>query len=306
MLKKQIHPVCFFHFINAVTKNDMIFLLLSILSSTLIFIIFKVAQRFRIDIFQLILINYVVATSLGANLFSQKWNLSMTTSPWFPFAMLIGILFILLFFLIGKSTQKAGMSTTTLAAKMSVVVPVAYSIIIYNEKVDWLKGTGIALALVAVFMVIYKQGIFNNIQKLLLPLLIFLGSGLVDSMVKYAQHHLQAGNTALFSTVLFATAAFAGIIIALFRPLGWRFITHLPTLILGVALGAVNFGSLFFLMKALASKMMDSSVIFGLNNLAIVALSTLVGMTFYREKLSNLNRTGLLLAFISIFILIYV
>ena len=45
-----------------------------------------------------------------------------------------------------------------------------------------------------------------------------------------------------------------------------------------------------------AGKSMDSSVVFGANNISIVALSVLVGLLVFREKLSAVNWTGIALS----------
>ncbi|MCD4709565.1 MAG: hypothetical protein K8R52_01860, partial [Bacteroidales bacterium] len=69
----------------------------------------------------------------------------------------------------------------------------------------------------------------------------------------------------------------------------------------GLLLGAVNFGSIFFLVRALnynpaAGKSMDSSMIFGANNISIMALSVLVGLLVFKEKLIFVNWIGIVLS----------
>ena len=69
----------------------------------------------------------------------------------------------------------------------------------------------------------------------------------------------------------------------------------------GLLLGSVNFGSIYFLVRALhytspAGKNMDSSVIFGANNISIVALSVLIGLLVFRERLKLVNWIGVMLS----------
>ena len=47
---------------------------------------------------------------------------------------------------------------------------------------------------------------------------------------------------------------------------------------------------------------MDSSVIFGVNNIGIVALSVLIGLWFFKEKLLFLNWLGILLSAVALFL----
>jgi uncharacterized membrane protein len=69
----------------------------------------------------------------------------------------------------------------------------------------------------------------------------------------------------------------------------------------GFLLGSVNFGSIYFLVRALhytsrTGWQMDSSVIFGANNISIVALSVLLGLLVFREKLRPVNWVGICLS----------
>jgi len=68
-------------------------------------------------------------------------------------------------------------------------------------------------------------------------------------------------------------------------------------------LGLANFSALFFFIKALTSNVFDTSIIFGVNNVSILLLTGLAGIIAYKERVTLLNKTGLLLAIISIVIL---
>ena len=65
--------------------------------------------------------------------------------------------FIGLFFLIGQSSQKAGITVTTLATKLSVVFPVLLSLIYFNEQLNSLRIIGLVLAFVAIGLTLYKK-----------------------------------------------------------------------------------------------------------------------------------------------------
>ena len=68
----------------------------------------------------------------------------------------------------------------------------------------------------------------------------------------------------------------------------------------GFILGIVNYYSIYMLLKALDAENFESSTIFTVNNVAIVMLSTLVGLLFFKEKLSIKNWSGIAIAIISI------
>jgi drug/metabolite transporter (DMT)-like permease len=283
----------------------MIYLLLSILSSSIIFITFKLTERFNTNLIKLITINYLVATILGFSFNQHSISFGILSSKWLPFALVIGFSFILMFFLIGYSTRKSGVAVTTIASKMSMVVPVLFSMLYFSEKSGFLKISGLAIAAVAVFLSSYRP--INKSKGFLLfilPIIIFIGSGISDSLVKYAQTYYIPNNISLlFSTVVFFTALVLGIIYTLVRKNSISASFSLAEIIGGTILGIANFGSLYFFILALNNSKLDSSIVFGLNNICIVLFSVLIGSTIFKEKLTKVNFAGIILALAAILIL---
>ena len=283
----------------------MHFLILCILSSTGIFIVFRSLERFSIPAFPVIVVNYLTATVLGFVINGTSLDLStITTSGWLTMSILIGVLFILMFFLVDLSSRKAGISVTTVAAKMSVILPIAFSMLLDPaDRINLLKGAAILAALSGVFLTVYKPAKTSIDRAVLyIPLILFVGMGIVDSLVKFAQfRYVDDPDTALFSGVLFLNAFLTGVVILIFSP---RYLPHFlkpSRWVWGLLLGGVNFGSIYFLMRALnyispAGGSIDSSVIFGVNNTGIVALSILTGLIIFRERLSPVNWVGVFLS----------
>ncbi len=287
----------------------MYFLLFCILSSTGIFIVFKSIDRFGIPSFPVIVINYLVATLLGFLIHHDQARLmKIRETEWLPASMIIGILFIAMFFLVATSSRTAGISVTTVASKMSVIFPIVFSMLIDRaDRFTVLKGFAILLTLAGVTMTVFKPrtGKFNP-AVVYIPLLLFVGMGVVDSLVKFAQHRFVDDNqTALFSAVLFMNAFLTGILVLFFSRGHLPFFKRFAVWGWGILLGAVNFGSIFFLVRALNYKSaagagIDSSVIFGVNNTGIVALSVLAGLWIFRERLRPINWVGIFLSAIAL------
>lgn len=283
----------------------MHFLLLCILSSTGIFVIFKSLNRFNLPSFPVIVINYLLACVLGFVINAGGLDMeAIKNAEWLPMSMLIGFLFILMFFLVAYSSRKAGISVTTVASKMSVLFPIIFSMLIdSSDHLTPVKGAAILLTLFGVGLTVYKPGEGVSRKTVLyIPLLLFVGMGIVDSLVKFAQHRSVGDEeTALFSAVLFLNAFVAGFIILLFTPRNFRHFKKPAVWASGLLLGGVNFGSIYFIMRALnytsdKGAAMDSSVIFGMNNTGIVALSVLTGLLVFRERLSLTNWIGVVLS----------
>lgn len=289
----------------------MHFLFLCILSSTSIFIVFKSIDRQGIPAFPVIVINYLAAAILGFIINPGAISFSvLREAPWLPISVIIGILFIIMFFLIALSSRKAGISITTVASKMSVIFPILFSLLIDpSDRLTGLKAAAILATLAGVGLTVYKPGKSSlDLPLIYIPLLLFLGMGIVDSMVKFAQHRFVGdSHTALFSAVLFLNAFLSGLIALAFFPKYLRNFTRLSTWAWGLLLGAVNFGSIFFLVRALnyispSGSGTDSSILFGVNNLGIVALSVLVGLWIFKEKLLYVNWLGILLSAAALFL----
>lgn len=283
----------------------MHFLLLCILSSTGIFIIFKSIDRIQIPSFPVILVNYLLATILGFVIKPGQVRIAeVRNMDWLPSSILIGLLFILMFFLIAYSSRKVGISVTTVASKMSVIFPIIFSMLIDpGDHFSLLKGGAILFTLFGVALTVYnpREG-FSKGAVLYIPLLLFVGMGIVDSLVKFAQHRFVSDNdTALFSAVLFLNAFITGLVILIFSPKYYASLKNPAVWGWGILLGGVNFGSIFFLVRALnftssRGSMIDSSVIFGINNTGIVALSVMAGLLIFGERLKPINWVGVLLS----------
>ncbi len=284
----------------------MIFLVLSILSSTSIAIIFKLIKSLEVKIFPVIVINYFSATILG--LFLNNIDISFTSvisSSWIYVALVIGIFLIAGFYLIGYTTQKAGIAITTVSNKMSVILPMVFSILYYNESIGSIKIIGITLALLSVGLSVYKKRQVELDYKFIyLPILLFIVIGVIDSSIKLAQEDFVTENQIpAFTATSFCIAAILGVCFCLINKSSIKDFTNYKTLITGIILGAVNFGSFYFLIFALNHSNMESSIVYGVNNIAILSLSVVFAFSIFKEKLKFINWVGISLSIISVIIL---
>lgn len=282
----------------------MIYLLLSILSASVIFVIFKMFQKYKVNTLQAIIINYFFACIVGYFGYIKSTDLTLVPSKlWFPGTLILGALFISVFNLAAITTQKSGLAVVSVATKMSVAIPVFFGIILYNESTGILKVTGILLALVAVYLTSIKTSTGIKIKKenLIFPLLVFLGSGIIDTTIKYLETtYVAEDEVALFSTSIFAIAGMIGIIILIGQAAKGKLNITGKNILGGIILGVPNYFSIYFLVMALRSEGFESSTVFTINNVAIVLFSTLLGILLFKEHLIKKNWIGILLAIISI------
>jgi drug/metabolite transporter (DMT)-like permease len=258
-------------------------------------------DKFQINTFQAIVVNYITAFCCGFFFYGNGVTLpEIVERPWIYGAILLGVLFISIFILMALTAQRNGLSVASVASKMSVVVPVIFAVIVYKEQLSALKILGIILALLAVYLTTVKNdGNTFERKKLLFPALVFLGSGVIDTAIKFMEtRYVAEGETPIFSAAIFGCAFIFGIIIATIRK---DFKISGKTILGGIALGIPNFYSIVFLLKALRPEHLgDSSTVFPINNVAIVMLSTLLGILIFKEKLIVKNWIGIVIAIVSI------
>ena len=280
----------------------MIFLLLSILFSTGLFVVFKYFGIYKIDVLKAIFVNYIVAFSMGFFFAERQIPISeIYLQPWFSGALFLGALFVSIFFVMAMTAQKNGVSVTSIAGKMSVVVPVFFGIILYNESVTFLKIVGIIMALIAVYLSSVKEEKTEKNGTLLLPILLFIGSGTIDTLLKYIQENYVADeDVSIFSGSLFGIAGVFAFLILVIKTIKKRESFGYKNIIAGIILGVPNYYSIIFLIRALQNKNFESSTLFTINNVAIVVVSTLVGLFFFKEKFSIKNKIGVAMAILGI------
>ena len=280
----------------------MIWLALSIATSSLLYVIFKYFQIFKVNRLHAIVINYAFACLTG--LVAYRGNLDIhdiLKAEWLPYAVVLGTLFITVFNVMALTSQKNGLSVAAVASKMSLVIPVMAGFWLYEESFGWIKILGIALALASVVLTSAKtkNAVIKNKGYLLLPLLLFAGSGIIDTTLKYAETtHVPDGDEPLFSAVCFLIAFIIGIFIMLFEATQRRYVNG-RSLIAGVLLGIPNYFSIYFIIRALKTDM-ESSVVYPINHVGTVMLTSLLGIFIFKEKMIPKNYLGIAIAVVAI------
>ena len=274
--------------------------LLTILFGTMIITGFKVLHLLKMDALQVITVNYLVAVAYGFSVWQEPFSFAIWTSkPWFEISILIGVFFILTYFLFAKSSEKAGLAITAVASKMSVVFPVMAGFLIFGDRVSVQKVTGVLLTLAAFYLIFLpKKGLKIDYHFVLLPLFLLIGNGMNDVLVKYSEFFYLNQDEGLFLSFIFFVALIIGIIILFFKQfIKGRFIT-LKNLTGGIILGSLNYwGAYFFL---IAMEKYQASFLFPVVNVGIVGLSAIVSYLIFKEKLNKMNWVGILIAIIAI------
>lgn len=285
----------------------MIPLIVSILCSSLIFVIFKLFPKYGINTFQAIVFNYFTAFTCGILLFGKDWNpKALESGNWPYFVVLSAVLFISLFIVMGISSQKNGVALTSIAGKMSMGLSMLFMIGLYSEPLSFLKVAGILLAFLGVFLVSFaKSNDGKSSNSIWLLILLFVGSSILDVVLNYVQkfefQHIPAS---LFSAFGFGLAGAIGFTILVIQLLRKSAKFELKNILAGIILGIPNYFSIYLLILSYKSTGWTDSTVLAIMNVSTVLISAVIGFIAFRENVTVRKIIGLLAA-VSAIILLY-
>jgi drug/metabolite transporter (DMT)-like permease len=282
----------------------MLNLLLTILFSSFLYLIFKLFSNYNINNLQAIVFNYITAFSIGFLISPLQVNpKEMTTKPWFLGSLFLGFMFIYVFNILGKTTQINGISVASVSSKMAMIIPILFGIFVFHENVGIYKILGILIALLAVYFTSKKEKGEAKSSNFILPTLLFIGAGIIDTSMNYIQHYfIKENEVSLFASSTFFFAFIFGLLYLLFTTLKETQKIYGKNILAGILLGIPNYFSMYFLIKALQNKNLESATIFTLINIGVILLTTIFSILFFKEKLKLQNYIGILLAIIAVFL----
>lgn len=281
----------------------MILLLLCISANVVLALLFTVFPKYEIRNFPAIVVNYFVSIFVGSILakeFVIKAEIYQSDGLYYIIAL--SLLFITGFNILGKSFQIFGIAFTTIIQKMSILISAFFAILVYHDPANVAKIIGLFVAVAAIILVNYvpkeKRGVSREIaiSQYAYPFLAFLLSGIIEVILLVVGIEGHMTNSIEFVSAAFALAGTIGLI--------YIIATHRPVITLrevgaGILLGVPNFLTIYLLI-ALVEKGWDGSVLFPMNNIGVLLLSTLAGVFIFHEKLDRYKTVGLFLALISI------
>ena len=301
------------------TFTGILFLIIATVLTAMFSIVFKIFHRKDIDANQAIFFNYLTAFVLGV-LFSLHGGavVNPLKADWLIDVIILGFIFMAGMVMLSASTRRVGVAISTVCSRASMVIPiiVSYMFIEGSDKPKWLL---ICLVLVAMTLTIWTDkpegGHKYTLLDVLAPVTVFLMFGASNSYLKVLQHRVTVNDTAaglseqvINSEISLVTASvfFVAMLMCIFSFFkkgsdGKRSPLLLKNVVGGVILGFVNYFCTFTLM--LSMKTIDSSFLFPVHNIGIVAIGAIVGWLAFKEKLRPHQVVGIVLAAVSIALL---
>lgn len=285
----------------------MIYLILLIAANVLLAVIFKGFAKYAVDNHNAIIINYVVCV-LTASIAIGHFAIPMDLihKPWFPFALILSFLFITGFNILALAFQKCGVALTIIIQKMSLIIPIAFAVIFFNESLGWIKLLGVIAAIAAIILVNFpmRGNVIEFDRKwLILPILTFVMSGMIEIDLYY----VEAANLVQEEGIVFVASAFGmaglmGFVYSIYRMIRGSHFIRGKEILAGVVLGFPNFLTIYLILVILKLGW-DGSVLFPVSNVSTLLFTALVGLIFYREVANKTKIIGLLLATLAIILI---
>ncbi len=287
----------------------MLLIFAAILFSTLLVVCFKYFIPLKVNTFHAILVNYVIA-SLTSYLLSDKNFEINIHAPWFFFAFCLGLLFIVVFMATSKVAQSISVITSAITSKMSLVIPLTYAVLFLGEDMTALKLAAIIMAMIGVVLTVTRPKTEekgnNSIAAIALIAVVFVGSGMVDTSFKFIEiNFYNIVPPQYVMMVCYASAGLFGMIYFLFTSYKKRPEVHGRSIIAGIILGVLNYFSFIFVVDALHTPSLQSTVVFPLINVGVLLLSTFFAMVLFKERLRMVNYIGVIISILSIIVLAF-
>jgi drug/metabolite transporter (DMT)-like permease len=286
----------------------MLFLALAIVGSGIIPIIFRAFDVWRVSLFWAIPANYMTCVLVGNFLAGNPRDFLMLISqPWIWFAALQGILLAVNFYLLAQTAQRAGVAIAALASRLSVAIPSLLAFLLYDDSLTVVKGAGLVAALLALYLCTAPErgrGASNSALFQLLPILVFVTFGCYFSILKYLQtYYLDNSSYHYYVMSGFAFALISSVAIGIGTRVFSRADFHVRHIMAGVFLGFINYIAVYALLEVLALQGWQSSQLFPIYSVGVVAVSALLAVVLFNERLSRRKTVGLVVGLMAVVLL---
>lgn len=283
---------------------SFLYLLLSSVCSLVLIHLLKAGETRNLRMLNALTVNYLAAGifAFSAGGLPPVQPDFSASAPLLLFSIVTGALFIANFVVYSKSIHLNGMGVSVAAMRLSLLVPVLVSIMLYQEALSVTKFSGLLLVFVAMALLLPKKKNirFKNINAAWLLLIIFLLAGFADASLKvYEEEFSLRMNELGFMGLVFICAFLIGLILSIARkgPLITR-----EEFFMGALIGIPNLYSSVFLIYALQG--MDGAVAYPVVNILNVTGGVLLGLWWWSDRVSQWQWMGIGIAIAAIVLLV--
>ena len=283
----------------------MIDLALAVASTIGVAVVLRQARQYGRNIEIVIAANYVIAAAIGLVLALATDKLSSVEPIAVVLGFIGGLIWPTAFHLYALGIATFGLARTGAWARLSLAIPVLLGLVFFGEALTPRLALGIALLFGAFLLLTPRLAPISELRPsnqrapnvLLYASTLIITFGVIDAWVSLFNEVGSGEDDIAFFVVLFGTAALVSTTVALKR--GQTF-TRLDSLT-GVALGVLNFGVSYFLLRALAGGFEGQSALaFTLFSASSLVLMALIGRLAWGEQVKGREVAGIATAFVAI------
>jgi len=286
--------------------SGWVFIFLSSVCSVVIAHFLKIIEHKKLGTIRVLTINYFIATVAAYLISLRHAEIPDASGESLLLPVLIavgvGVIFIVNFFIYSKSVFYNGVGISVAAMRISLIVPVLLSTVIYLEVLDLYQWLGILLVFFTLFLLLPdKRKMWQEpFSVAWLLVLLFILTGIGDASLKvYEAEFSSIMVKEHFMGLVFLTAFFVGIIFLAMKK-DWKFSKN--ELILGIGVGIPNLLASIFLIEAL--ERLNGAIVYSSANVLTVLGGTLLGIFMWKDTFTKFQWAGLCLAVIAILMLI--
>jgi drug/metabolite transporter (DMT)-like permease len=279
------------------TMNGFALLAMAIAFSSGVAITMKIANAWRVDLGQFLAVNYLICTMIliawGA------WRtLGQNSIFIWCLGVYVGIMYVLCLWLFDRAIAVGGLALSTTLMRLSAALPTLGSLICFAERASVNQVVGIVLAFACLPLASPKPLQFNQdgrsaLRTMVWGLLLFAAYGLTDFAFKVQAEVAPAADPVAFMATIFGTA------LLLTMPQFFkRWTTGRDCLLLGTILGSTNLLATHFWIRTL--RHLPGAVAYPTLGVGVIAVTTVAGLLYWRERLRPANVAFLIMAVMSV------
>lgn len=301
----------------------MFYLFLATLCSATIALIFKHSENSNTNRYLVTSSNYFIAFSISLfimlykNLLFEvsktdsfihefKFLLSQDSYVLSPYGSIIwgvivgciaGFFFFSSFIYYQKSVRDNGVGISGTFAKLGILIPMIFSIIIWKEFPEVLQWIGIVLSLVSILIVNLSAESLEKFDLKPTLILLFVLGGMAEFSNKIYQNYALNDYKAVFLFCIFFVAFSISIIFTLKSKAKF----NIKDMLIGFAVGIPNLFSSYFLILSLDT--VKASVAYPVFTAGSILLINLGGYFIFKEKISRKNKLAIMLIVIALILI---
>ena len=280
----------------------MIYLILQVVFASSFTLFIKWAQiRRQENVITIGAINYIVAAVSIVPVFLYS-NLSSVSfgALWTGGSM--GAVYFIAFFFAIYSIRKVGASTTTVVSVLSILMPIGFAAIMWQEKPDLVQSIGIGMALLALTLIGAQKNPhpsdFETKSRWMVPVVFLCGFSRLSQ--EAFKHVSSPEHRPTFILAAFTIAAIPSLIVLIH---GKRMPTAMEWFI-GFLMGISNNLQTYFVLLAL--HYFEGFIVFPVTSAGGIVLTTLVATSLLNEQLNKRTYVGIAIAVVSLFLLYWI